>query len=226
MCAAFITPLTAAESTPARSWTLRLEGINILADERKVVTAPGYAIYLTCFFNQYHWVIVCQVMRRFAFISPLLRVIPCVQCRGRTDLLKPTTQFFFLQWNESPILIIFLLDIIRSCIIHRLSWALLEKFVDVHPCLSICYFPRYCISKSLCTHCVKVREEAEGRGPIESEGQEVLEVELRLQRPSRDREGSQERAALGRRTLKTHRHMLEGEKQLGKINMSNISLRL
>lgn len=55
------------------------------------------------------------------------------------------------------------------------------------------------------THCVKVREEAEGRGSIESEGQEVLEVELRLQRPSRDREGSQERAALGRRTWTTQR---------------------
>ena len=54
--------------------------------------------------------------------------------------------------------------------------------------------------KSRCTHRVKVGEEAEGRGSIESEGQEVFEVELRLQRPSWDGEGSQERAALGRRT--------------------------
>lgn len=47
------------------------------------------------------------------------------------------------------------------------------------------------------THRVKVREEAEGRGSIESEGQEVFEVKLRLQRPSWDREGSQKGAALG-----------------------------
>lgn len=47
------------------------------------------------------------------------------------------------------------------------------------------------------THRIKVWEEAKGRGSIESEGQEVFEVELRLQRPSWDREGSQKRAALG-----------------------------
>lgn len=46
-------------------------------------------------------------------------------------------------------------------------------------------------------HRIKVREEAKGGGSIESEGQEVFEVELRLQRPSWDREGSQKGAALG-----------------------------
>lgn len=47
------------------------------------------------------------------------------------------------------------------------------------------------------THRVEVGKEAEGRGSIESEGQEVFEVQLRLQRPSRDREGRQKGAALG-----------------------------
>ena len=47
------------------------------------------------------------------------------------------------------------------------------------------------------THRVKVREEAEGGGSIESEGQEVFEVELRLQWPTWNREGSQKGAALG-----------------------------
>lgn len=56
-----------------------------------------------------------------------------------------------------------------------------------------------------CTYRVKVREEAEGRGSIESEGQEVFEVELRLERPSWDREGSEKGAALGRRTWTTQR---------------------
>ena len=59
--------------------------------------------------------------------------------------------------------------------------------------------------QSHCTHRVEVGKEAEGRGSIESEGQEVFEVELRLQRPSRDREGSQKGAALGWRTWTTHR---------------------
>lgn len=57
--------------------------------------------------------------------------------------------------------------------------------------------------RSRCTHRVEVGEEAEGRGSIESEGQQVFEVELRLQRPSLDGEGSQEGAALGRRTCTT-----------------------
>lgn len=50
------------------------------------------------------------------------------------------------------------------------------------------------------TYCVKVGEKAEGRGSIELEGHEVFEVELRLQRPPWEREGGQERAALGRCT--------------------------
>lgn len=49
-------------------------------------------------------------------------------------------------------------------------------------------------------YCVKVGEKAEGRGSIQFKGHEVFEVELRLQRPSGEREGTQERAALGRRT--------------------------
>lgn len=47
------------------------------------------------------------------------------------------------------------------------------------------------------THCVEVGEEAERRRAVESEGQQVLEVQLRLQRPCGDGEGSQEGAALG-----------------------------
>lgn len=49
-------------------------------------------------------------------------------------------------------------------------------------------------------YCVKVGEKAERRGSIQFEGHEVFEVELRLQRSPGEREGSQERAALGRRT--------------------------
>lgn len=52
-------------------------------------------------------------------------------------------------------------------------------------------------------HRVEVGEEAERRRAVESEGQQVLEVQLRLQRPSRDGQGSQEGAALGRRTCTT-----------------------
>lgn len=59
-------------------------------------------------------------------------------------------------------------------------------------------------------HRVEVGEEAERRRPVESEGQQVLEVELRLQGPPRHGEGSQEGAALGRRTWVTQR-----DKRLG-----------
>lgn len=52
-------------------------------------------------------------------------------------------------------------------------------------------------------HRVEVGEEAERRRAVESEGQQVLEVQLRLQRPSRDGQGSQEGAALDRRTCAT-----------------------
>lgn len=55
------------------------------------------------------------------------------------------------------------------------------------------------------SHRVEVGEEAERRRPVESEGQQVLEVELRLQGPPRHGEGSQEGAALGRRTWVTQR---------------------
>lgn len=54
-------------------------------------------------------------------------------------------------------------------------------------------------------YCVEVREKAEGGGSIQLEGHEVFEVELRLQRPPWEREGGQERAALGRRTWTTQR---------------------
>lgn len=47
------------------------------------------------------------------------------------------------------------------------------------------------------THRVEVGEEAERRRAVESEGQQVLEVQLRLQRPCGDGEGGQEGAALG-----------------------------
>lgn len=59
-------------------------------------------------------------------------------------------------------------------------------------------------------HRVEVGEEAERRRPVESEGQQVLEVELRLQGPPRHGEGSQEGAALGRRTWVTQRDKLLG----------------
>lgn len=49
-------------------------------------------------------------------------------------------------------------------------------------------------------YCVKVGEKAEGRGSVQFEGHEVLEVELGLQRPAWEREGGQERVALGRCT--------------------------
>lgn len=48
------------------------------------------------------------------------------------------------------------------------------------------------------THRAEVREEAEGGRSIEPEGQEVLEVEVGLQGPSRNRQGGQEGVALGR----------------------------
>lgn len=54
-------------------------------------------------------------------------------------------------------------------------------------------------------YCVKVGEKAEGRGSIQFEGHEVFEVELRMQRSPREREGGQERAALGRCTYTTQR---------------------
>ena len=54
------------------------------------------------------------------------------------------------------------------------------------------------------THCAEVREEAEGGRSIEPERQEVLEVEVRLQGPSRDRQGGQEGVALGRGAWMEH----------------------
>lgn len=74
------------------------------------------------------------------------------------------------------------------------------------------YFPSLFLFFSLEeAHRVEVGEEAERRRPVESEGQQVLEVELRLQRPPRHGEGSQEGAALGRRTWVTQR-----DKRLGR----------
>lgn len=55
----------------------------------------------------------------------------------------------------------------------------------------------------------------------------MLEVELRLQRPSWDREGGQERAALGRRTWTTRRDTRQKVgKQLGGVNTRDISVEL
>lgn len=54
-------------------------------------------------------------------------------------------------------------------------------------------------------YCVKVGEKAERRGSVQLEGHEVLEVQLRLQRPSWEGEGGQQGAALGRRTCTTQR---------------------
>lgn len=55
------------------------------------------------------------------------------------------------------------------------------------------------------THRVEVGEEAEGGGAIESEGQEVFEVELRLQMSSWDWERGEEGVALGRGTWTAHK---------------------
>lgn len=52
---------------------------------------------------------------------------------------------------------------------------------------------------------VKVGEKAEGGGSVQFEGHEVFELELRLQRPSGEGQGGQERAALGRGTCTTQR---------------------
>lgn len=76
----------------------------------------------------------------------------------------------------------------------------------------------------LWTHCIKVGEEAEGRRSTEPEGQEVFEVELRLQRPPWDRQGSQQGAALGRCTWTRQRHKCSNEEAEGKVNTRDISV--
>lgn len=66
-------------------------------------------------------------------------------------------------------------------------------------------------------HRVEVGEEAERRRAVESEGQQVLEVQLRLQRPSRDGQGSQEGAALGRRTCTTGGSKCQMRRNIGEV---------
>lgn len=85
-----------------------------------------------------------------------------------------------------------------ECIRHVEQKASMLEAWSTKPCENVCDYSD-CTKTHFrcCTHRVEVGEKAERGGSIKSEGQEVFEVELRLQWPSRDRERSEKGAALG-----------------------------